>query len=330
MQKIASDLAMALIDAAEKIVTGLIQFIEDLITLMQKGLNTPIEIPFFSAFYKSIAGNDLTILDAVMLVLAVPTTIIYKIATNQAPALDPNTLIFPDTGNVTPVVNRTVRLTAVEGAEGEKEELTPGQRAYQHWGGFWGLLAQAVGDGLGVLQAYKMGEAQTADNIDEATELREAAEKIGKFVTAIDLAKLPGIFPLGYDPEVPWQRTIWGIELASPIIEFGLDRCLPAATKNRAAGLLLVIHGAVVGVLECVVFGYEMANPHNDDKGWDIVKLIQNVFYTVGKISNGVLYWAPGNAYAMVGALSGAGLGGVVNGIRLLYAGLSDLEYQRY
>lgn len=73
----ASELFVALIEVLKTITSGLTDVLE-----------ADIDIPIISWIYKLITGDDLSILDVVCLIAAIPVTIIYKIATNNAP--------FPD------------------------------------------------------------------------------------------------------------------------------------------------------------------------------------------------------------------------------------------
>lgn len=335
VMQLISDAAVGLLDALETIVTGLMQFVEDLIAMLQTELNTPIAIPFFSPLYKQISGNDLTVMDAIMLVLAVPTTIVYKIVAGRAPAaLDPSA-VFPGSR---PVVRHAglASMAAAEPAEPAEsaDGLSQGQKDYQRWGGLASLLVQVVGDGLAVEQALTLADVDVADTFAEAEALNEKAEKLGPWRAASELAKVPGCFPLGEDAEVGWQRGVWGFELVSVFVELALERFAPPALKRQVLGTWGVAKAFVVIVLECVVFAKEMDHEDGSENGMDVVKLVQNVFYFVGTGSNGVLCLVPrgtpASGFAVAGALGGAALGGVVNGIRLLVAVEQDLEYQRY
>ncbi|ETS85623.1 hypothetical protein PFICI_03648 [Pestalotiopsis fici W106-1] len=59
-----------------------IELLEDLLGMIQA---VPIQIRILSALYKKISGDDMTILDVVALLLAIPATIIYKMVTGKRP-----------------------------------------------------------------------------------------------------------------------------------------------------------------------------------------------------------------------------------------------------
>ena len=80
-------LDLLLTSAGNILATGL-----DIIAALVGGivdlLDAPIKIPVISAVYRAVAGDDLSILDLMCLVTAIPVTIVYKMLKNEAP--------FPD------------------------------------------------------------------------------------------------------------------------------------------------------------------------------------------------------------------------------------------
>lgn len=73
------------IDLVQTIVYKLFQWVERLIALLKKYINEPIELPVISTLYKKHIGSDMTPLDAVVLLLAIPVTLVYKAATGRPP-----------------------------------------------------------------------------------------------------------------------------------------------------------------------------------------------------------------------------------------------------
>ncbi len=84
-QALGADALIGVLDALEKVVVGIIEFIEDLVEMLRQGANAVIDVPFFSALYREIADADLTILDLIALIVAIPATIGYKLLTGEAP-----------------------------------------------------------------------------------------------------------------------------------------------------------------------------------------------------------------------------------------------------
>jgi hypothetical protein len=48
--------------------------------------NRPIKIPVFSALWRRISGHELTIFDAISLIIAIPTTVMAKLVTGKKPS----------------------------------------------------------------------------------------------------------------------------------------------------------------------------------------------------------------------------------------------------
>ncbi|KAJ7730378.1 hypothetical protein DFH07DRAFT_969200 [Mycena maculata] len=70
-----------------KIADGIIDLVAAFITLAQKLMNTTINIPLLSPLYRGISGgNDLTALDAMALLIAIPTTVLFKLITGKKPS----------------------------------------------------------------------------------------------------------------------------------------------------------------------------------------------------------------------------------------------------
>lgn len=94
-----STLLVNLIDAVETLLIGalavgnafldgMLKVAADLITAVMGVLNAEIQIPVLSGLYQSLTGESLTILNVIMLVGAIPATILYKVVTGRFPSQD--------------------------------------------------------------------------------------------------------------------------------------------------------------------------------------------------------------------------------------------------
>ncbi|CAO3566975.1 unnamed protein product [Mortierella alpina] len=84
--RVGSDLVSTMLDLLKDIVTAFIKLTKLVITTLKTVINAPLNIPLLSPFYKEKTGKDLTILDAISLLLAIPTTVICKILTGKNPS----------------------------------------------------------------------------------------------------------------------------------------------------------------------------------------------------------------------------------------------------
>lgn len=73
------------IQAGSALVRGIIGAIGAALAAMKVALEAVWDIPFVSDLYRSVSGADLTALDLMALVVAVPATLFYKLAFNAAP-----------------------------------------------------------------------------------------------------------------------------------------------------------------------------------------------------------------------------------------------------
>ena len=85
LKRILAVLADILIESIENILEITIDVIAIIIKGVIEILDTPINVPVISWAYKKITGSESSLLDVVCLVAAIPVTILYKIATGQAP-----------------------------------------------------------------------------------------------------------------------------------------------------------------------------------------------------------------------------------------------------
>jgi len=86
LQKLVADIVIAFLDPIKTLSSGLIKLGADIITEMQDYLNCEIDIPVIGALYRFISGgSSLTILDGLALLIAIPTTLLYKVAHDDTP-----------------------------------------------------------------------------------------------------------------------------------------------------------------------------------------------------------------------------------------------------
>lgn len=88
IKRIIAIIGDLLIESVENIVVSSIDIMEVLVEGVLAVLDTPVDIPVISWLYKEITGNDLSLLDVLCLVIAIPSTLIYKLAHNKAPYPD--------------------------------------------------------------------------------------------------------------------------------------------------------------------------------------------------------------------------------------------------
>ncbi|KFY45419.1 hypothetical protein V495_02986 [Pseudogymnoascus sp. VKM F-4514 (FW-929)] len=97
IQEVIGILAEFVLKSAQNVITTVIEVAKLFIETLLGSLDAPLNIPIISPLYKEFVGDDLSFLDLVCLIGAIPTTIIYKLITNTAP--------FPDNDQTTALIN---------------------------------------------------------------------------------------------------------------------------------------------------------------------------------------------------------------------------------
>jgi hypothetical protein len=87
----------ALLESVENVLLAAIDVFAALIKGALDLLTMPIDVPVISSVYQSVTGDDLSLLDLICLVAAIPATIGYKLTTGAAP--------FPDNATTTALTN---------------------------------------------------------------------------------------------------------------------------------------------------------------------------------------------------------------------------------
>ncbi|QSQ24262.1 hypothetical protein JY651_04660 [Pyxidicoccus parkwayensis] len=83
--QLSSDVVVGLLDVFKTILVKLIGFGERLVTGAQALINKKVDLPVISALYREYVGSDMSVLDAVCLLLSMPLTTVYKLLKGEAP-----------------------------------------------------------------------------------------------------------------------------------------------------------------------------------------------------------------------------------------------------
>ncbi|PLK43282.1 hypothetical protein [Emticicia sp. TH156] len=98
LKYIALSLANIGLELAKDLVKLLFKTLKATVMAVRATLSTALNIPFFSALYQTIAGAELSILDLICLLIAIPTTEAYKIGVGEAPFKKLNSSEFIESG----------------------------------------------------------------------------------------------------------------------------------------------------------------------------------------------------------------------------------------
>jgi hypothetical protein len=87
LAKLGNDPLLDFLNGIKKLASGFVKLGASLVRDIKAALNYKITIPVFSWLYKTFfsGGSDLTVLDGLALILAIPTTIVYKLIKDTTP-----------------------------------------------------------------------------------------------------------------------------------------------------------------------------------------------------------------------------------------------------
>lgn len=171
LEKLGADILLGIIDAIRSVVVGLVRMGAQIIADFQGYINLKINIPIFSALYKEFisGGTDLTILDGLALIIAIPLTILTKLVTNRSP-VDLTSVNYND------LVNNTITDST------KLEDIN----------GFMSLMTFNANGLLGLTQALEVLAFSSATSIPS----QPAGEFSGKERFHQEIAKFHSAHPL--------------------------------------------------------------------------------------------------------------------------------------
>nr|WP_321399117.1 LamG-like jellyroll fold domain-containing protein [uncultured Desulfobacter sp.] len=166
------DAVIASIDFLEDIALGLLEAVVEAIDHFKKLINGEIDIPFISDLLRLIGIGKLAPLNLATLILAIPVTVISKIAYNERPFKDGAVPDFSPRTQTEPVTKK-VRRSQVEQqddstpntSESDAAESGASLNTLRSWG-ITALAADATG---GILTAFLDGVPEKADTPFEKT-----------------------------------------------------------------------------------------------------------------------------------------------------------------
>ncbi|MCB0703967.1 MAG: hypothetical protein KDC34_01600 [Saprospiraceae bacterium] len=281
---IAGDFLVGILDVLEKIAVGILEVVKSVITLVKDLMTEEINIPFLTAFFNNITkGQKFSVLNGICLLLAVPTTVIYKILAKEAPfaqgtyGLDTAGFreIFAFFGSpLDPEPNTGKRMAS-------RLQIAPERMvfAYDFISGVVYGLSSLISGVLSIAGSY----------FDEP----------GKEITAGFLGRLKVAFELlkvGYS--IPLLRTNkeaqafeyadWGVQCLS-LFRKTMEAFL---TKNpildAVLGVWLVVEGVVSAVLQIIAEGFYLGDESEKDVMYvHIIKIFESILYGGGDILGG-------------------------------------------
>lgn len=339
LKLVSTDLLAGLLAAVQGLLDGVLEVAEDLIDEILDGvLLATADIPLISGLYAKFAGGDeMSILDGMCLLIAVPVTMAYKVLTGQAPfangtyGLDTEswTAMRPLGGALHP--SFAVRPLQLDETADSSETVL----LYSQIGGAAAVLCDAL---VAIVFPIKC----TA----EVAERKDITKILAFILCAVYTVKLGGTFPLDdADGQEALDLVGWGADLLTLVLSAGdaINSVVPEDMRmvgvDKASSAMNIVDGAawlvVGGVSYVAELVHDLEGDHPDYHGlWmDTVKLVSNVVGPLGPIGEGVFGLRPTGPAGWIGfALGVVGYTGgfIVDILRLGYTIQEDLRYQHH
>ncbi len=246
---IMEDLMMVLLDA---VIAG--------INILQEILNKEVKIPLISALFKLIGAGELSIINLVTILVAIPTTVVSKLMFKERPFADLDVPAIADTNTSTiaetefsaALVQSRSALVEPRNLDTQTETEDDSAKRLRHRRmviGF-GVLSTHAGLLSGMFASFLDAQPEQADDDEgKGTFFLEA------FTLGLDWISWLGTFPASPDnpggfpyalhkhkvsktqnPQEYWQRVVWGFRtfvLAADTIYFVTSAVMNGKTANK-------------------------------------------------------------------------------------------------
>ncbi|MEO0338228.1 MAG: hypothetical protein AAF242_03345 [Bacteroidota bacterium] len=320
-----STLIEALLTALKGIFIAFLDAVEFLIQKTLDVLEAEIDIPLVSGLYSFVAGGSpLSVLDAMSLLLSIPTTIVYKIVAGRAPfedgtyGLDTMTYdqIFQYSDNLELFSVPTLMLATTN-------EEPAVLKYYSQIGGFFGVVGNVVGFIIYLVKAAEKGEIKFINTIDTvvgalyyccAIPIPEGDETIDYVEEGLDfltwIGEGIGLLLKGYLAKV--RRADSSVKAATETVENFYD-----------LGLGLFKSG--IYVLSYIL--EEVYGQNEDEEIRELLKFIQNLTGGLGTAGAGATGLSEDDPLAAAATAVLKGISAIIGGLRTVDAVIEEDIY---
>jgi len=321
IRQLGADVVVGLIDAFQKIAVGMMKLMRDLLDSITRMLSKEIHIPFLSALYERVVGRPLSILSGFSLLVAIPSTVLYKIISGHAPFEGGAERL--DTAGYDEIIQMLHGGPLMRASEAGREAASRGEgllRAtvstaaaiYSHVGGAVFGIIGIISTVIGLL--------------DIGTEGKTVPPSVKIVLGVIGLA---ASFPVADKPGIMLEIGRW-ITHIHRVLMGGLLSYVEGSTIVQ--GISDLLFGTIDTILYIFVIVEELA-AGKGSTGMYWAKFINNIVSTIAKYSSGIAKIAK-DPYVKGGAAAiGAGLGFGAAGFniaRIAAANIDSAHYSSY
>ena len=314
IRQLGADVVVGLIDAFQKITVGMVKLMSDLLDSITRMLNKEIHIPFLSALYERVVGRPLSILSGFSLLVAIPSTVLYKIISGHAPFEGGAERL--DTAGYDEIIQMLHGGPLMRVSEAGKEASSREE----------GLLRATVSTAAAIYSRVGgavfgiIGIISTVFGLlDIGTEGKTVPPSVKIVLGVIGLATS---FPVADKPGIMLEIGRWITSIHKVLIG-GLLSYVKGSTIVQ--GISDLLFGTIDTILYIFVIVEELA-AGKGSTGMYWARFINNIVSTIAKYSSGIAKVAK-DPYVKGGAAAiGAGLGFGAAGFNIARTAADDIE----
>lgn len=302
---VLGDALRTLIDVFEIVAKGIASIAGELVGALQAVITYEIELPFLSSFYGWLTdGAPMTLLDGLSLLAAIPSTVFYKLVTNQAP-FDASAfgLATGDAQQVFAIL--TGRSAKAARADVEGDDATQAQIVYSTAGGAAAMLAELTATILDVINVFTREQLQFTDELE----------------LIASLVELASTFPVAAEPDtVLVEYSGWALKIMDLLVELCVmmsPRVSREAVSSGIAGPYELLSTTIALALEVADLVIASQDDTGEAQRWDIERFVESVSSAISGYSSALAKIQPASptlktieeAITVAGALGAVALG---------------------
>ena len=300
LSKLGTELLLNLLEGIKKLAKGLVKLGVSLLKDLKSALNYQITIPIFSWLYKTFlsGGSDLTVLDGLALILAIPVTIATKIITGKKPH-DMTKINYSDivdgkvSGDVKMQFNGVANVTG----------LCCRPIIY---------LIQAVESVVGYRYRYETGtskqlaiQGRQLPVMKQPRGAASLAQKYWKDTFAVIIVVLS--IPIEDDEASGIRWASWTVSALDKVMSIAARRVESADSMvlEKALGIGKIMLGAVnFGLIIAVSVKEIQKEDEEKDEGMIILECVEGTFDLVSSTCEGAAAFDPGKRFCFLKRVS--------------------------
>jgi hypothetical protein len=281
LEKMGDDAILGVLEVGRALAVGALDILGDLLQLLQAALTAELDIPLLSALYQQIVGEPMSIIDGLALLMAIPVTVITKMATGQAPfagspvdmssatyeqlAADFGCPVSAPSAQATTSAPGAIPVVAALGNTTGDSGPSPAELVYSHAGGYVYSASWTISAAISLFAGLSGTEALWP----------------GRVAVGFNVLAVSASLPVGDDTDkagLTFERLEW-VNTISETIRDGLF--LFAGPEMEVGTGLLQLSQAVIGeILFLVVMIEELVGSYSAAQS--IIKFIQNTINSIG------------------------------------------------